>query len=247
LQNESESGHPTQDFDAPMAQIVSSVQTTLWNSPDQLATVLRWLTFLLLFVAAAFGAAIYCVNDRIGTLTADKIISQGGELKSRQATVDQQARMLTEQTDTIARLNDDLQSERSKAAQLAQAAAAERVVADDFNYGGRHRLKTGNGASELISGSETTVFETIQRLYAIKDWVQLKVVCESEIKVTPKWLTPYMFSGVASANMGDLKSAIDRLEYVVANAGDDPSYADASRVLAEVKAAQLLPKKRKAS
>jgi len=45
------------------------------------------------------------------------------------------------------------------------------------------------------------------------------------------WLTPYLFSGIAHANLGEIKQAMERLQFVIARAGDDPNYRDASRIL----------------
>jgi uncharacterized membrane protein YciS (DUF1049 family) len=221
-----------------MAQALSTFQTTLWNSPDQLSTVLKWLFVAGVLSAATIGSAMYFVSDRISTLMTAQLAGREQDVRNQKSVSDNQSIIIKRQEEALTRLDDDLKAERLKSAELVLKREADRVVSDNLDYGGVHHLSAGDGTQRMSVGSEQAVFETIQRLYALKDWVQLRLICESEIKVTPQWLTPYMFSGVASANLHDYPSAIDRLQHVVAEAGEDPHYSDAPRLLADVKAAQ---------
>ena len=215
-----------------------SLVTTFWNSPDQLALTLRWLTIVGILFTAAFGAAIYFVNDRIGALQAALIVSQGNDIKNQKSTVESQTETISQQSGKIMHLSDDLQSVRSQAAELAiRAQNAERGISDTYDFNGGHRQNMGGGRVVLNVGKETGVFQHIVSLQNEKNWSALKETCENQIKETPAWLTPYLFSGIANANLGNRAVAKERLQFVVEKAGSDPNYSDAARILSEIEAA----------
>jgi len=51
------------------------------------------------------------------------------------------------------------------------------------------------------------------------------------MQMTPEWLTPILFAGVAYANLGNKQKAIELLTKVVGRAAGDTAYQDASRIL----------------
>jgi hypothetical protein len=178
------------------------------------------------------------VNDRIGTLQASRISGQGLAIEDQKHIADGQSQTIAQQKDQISHLTDELQSMTKRAAELeVKAQDAERGVADTYDFNGVRRLRTA-GRMGSIGGEETVVFQKIQKLLQDGAWSALKDACEAQIVKTPTWLTPYLFGGIADANLGDFAKAIDRLHFVVTKAGNDPAYAEASNVLAQVKAAQ---------
>jgi hypothetical protein len=190
--------------------------TVFWNSPELLSTALRYLTFGIIALPAILGAAIYFVNDRIGAIQAEQI--------------SQQAKQIGEQDQIVKSLK--VQAEEL----TLRSQNAERGISDTYDFNGGHRQTSGARRS-LTIGAETSVFQTMIALSSSKDWQGLEDVCERQIQATPTWLTPYYFSGIASANLGDFAKAKERLQFVVSKAGNDPDYADATRVLADLKAA----------
>jgi hypothetical protein len=116
-----------------------------------------------------------------------------------------------------------------------KATNAERGVTDIYDYNGARRQTTA-GRTSVIVGDETGTFQKIIELQKAGDWHALHDVAEAQIGKTPRWLTPYLFSGVAYANLGDLAKAEERLSFVVANAGSDPNYAEAANLLARIRA-----------
>ena len=151
--------------------------------------------------------------------------------------VESQTETISQQSGKIAHLSDDLQSVRSQAAELAlRAQNAERGISDTFNFAGGHRQNMGGGRVVLNVGKESGVFQNIVSLHNEKNWSALKDMCENQIKETPAWLTPYLFSGIANANLGNLAVAKERLQFVVEKAGSDPNYSDAARILAQIEA-----------
>lgn len=102
------------------------------------------------------------------------------------------------------------------------------VTAWDFN-GGRRITQPGKTVLEV--GNEFGIFNKMVQLQTAKDWKQLLEVSDGQIKKTPDWLTPYLFSGVALLNLGDREKGIERLKHVKKMAGGNDSYADADRLL----------------
>ncbi len=92
----------------------------------------------------------------------------------------------------------------------------------------------GGGRVVVTAGAEVNIFQKILESYKAKDWNTLDTTCEAQIQATPLWLTPYLFSGIAYANLGKFAKAKERLEFVVAKAGTDMNYADAARILGEL-------------
>jgi hypothetical protein len=98
----------------------------------------------------------------------------------------------------------------------------------DFN-GARRISEPGKEMVEV--GEETNVFQNIVQLQTRKDWSRLRDVCEEQITKTPRWLTPYLYAGVAYMSLGEQEKAIERLTYVKQMAAGNPAYADADRLL----------------
>ena len=210
--------------------------TTLWDSPEQLATTLRWLTILGIVSTAAFAAAAYFVNDRIGVIQAAQILNQDNAIRSQKNNIDNQSQTISRQSEQITHLTDDLKSVREQASVLTlRAQNAERGISDTYDFNGVHRQNMGGGRVTATAGQEMVVFQKIIKLYDDKDWSGLGGFCEDQIQKTPGWLTPYMFSGIAYSNLGNIPLAKERIEFVASKAGSDASYSDATRILAQLR------------
>jgi len=207
----------------------------LWHSPEQLSLALRWLTFSGICVTAGFGAAIYFINDRISALQNDLLSTQARKIESQTAVVQEQSATLSSQTNEIARLTAELAVTAAKAASLeTKALNAERGVSDNYDFNGARR-QTVSGRTSVGVGAETTSFQKLFSAYQSQKWSELRALSEEQIIAVPRWLTPYLFSGIANANLGDTKQAEERLSFVVSHAGSDPDYTDARRLLEELK------------
>jgi hypothetical protein len=101
----------------------------------------------------------------------------------------------------------------------------------DFN-GARREQRPGS--NRVIAGEEFGRFQQMISLQKETRWAELLAVAEEQITKTPDWLTPYLFSGIANANLGRKAAAIDRLTFVQQQAADDPAYADAARILTQL-------------
>jgi len=104
------------------------------------------------------------------------------------------------------------------------------VVIYYFN-GDKKVIKEGGTNVSLIPGDQQVSFNKMVELQSTHDWNGLKTFCESQMQMTPEWLTPILFAGVAYANLGNKQKAIELLTKVVGRAAGDTAYQDASRIL----------------
>lgn len=111
------------------------------------------------------------------------------------------------------------------------------VVTYEFN-GFKHVSRPAAGEFTAESG-ESEAFRKIMSLNEARNWKALAELCETEIRTTPEWLTPYLFAGVAYANLGDLEKATERLEHFNKHANGVPdyagSYAESTRLLEQLR------------
>jgi hypothetical protein len=102
------------------------------------------------------------------------------------------------------------------------------IVTYEFN-GVRHEQQGGRFSA--TAGDELGVFKRLIELQREHNWQEMYSLSESQIKETPEWLTPYLFSGIALANLGRKAEAIKRLKYVDHMAAGQADYSDAARIL----------------
>ena len=95
-----------------------------------------------------------------------------------------------------------------------------------YDYNGAKRSESP-GRSQVIAGPETSVFQQLGRLYAAKDWNGLLSLSDNQISATPDWPTPYLFSGIANAQLNRTAEAIERLQKFVSGADDRIDYRHA--------------------
>ena len=125
----------------------------------------------------------------------------------------------------------DLNNKQKIIEELQRAAKkAERGISSTYDYRGiRRDIRPGVITGTV--GEEPDVFRRMQELEKGKRWQDIINLCNEQIEKTPKWYTPYLFRGVAYANIGELEKAIKDVEYVVENTPGDPDYAHAIGIL----------------
>jgi hypothetical protein len=133
----------------------------------------------------------------------------------------------------------NLQSElldlQSRARELEQASKkASRGIYSRYDFNGVKREVSG-GSYVAIVDKETTTFQRLVELERQRDYDALFWESVKAIRTTPEWLTPYLFRGIAQANLGDREGAKVSLEYVIDNAPGDPEYAQAEELLRKLK------------
>jgi tetratricopeptide (TPR) repeat protein len=149
----------------------------------------------------------------------DTLLQQNQELKSE-----------------IGRYQTDLNEKEKTIQELEkQAKKAMRGISSTYDFNGAKRITTRPGHISLEVGPEVEIFKKINELEKQRNYPELKNICEQQIIKTPEWFTPYLYLGLAYANMDNKEKAIEMFEYVLSNAPDDPAYAQAKEFLKKLK------------
>lgn len=76
------------------------------------------------------------------------------------------------------------------------------VVRYDFN-GIKHLQHERN--SSATTWDEFAIFQILEELEKRGRWVEVRELCEEQIRKTSEWLTPYLCAGVAHANLDSVR------------------------------------------
>jgi len=107
--------------------------------------------------------------------------------------------------------NDLTEKDRELRELQEKAKKAERGITEVYMFNGTVR-KTNAGDISVHTGLKD-VFNEMNRLKEQKDYSDLRDMCEVQAEKTPDWPTPYMFLGIALANIGDSEQAIEALQH----------------------------------
>lgn len=146
------------------------------------------------------------------------------------------SKLEAEKNRKISELKTDLEKKDEEIGHLqVEAKKASRGISSTYDYNGAKRVTTKPGHIEVMGGPEVDVFSAMKKLQDEKKFPELKKICEEQIEKTPTWLTPYLYLGVAYANLGEEEEAIKYFEYVLENAPEDPDYAQAAQFIEKLK------------
>lgn len=90
-----------------------------------------------------------------------------------------------------------------------------------YSFSGAMTIIEGNRIA-AYQGEKADAFNKLLTLEKERQYTELLAVCKKEIAETPEWLTPYLFQGVAQANMGLENDAISSFKYVITKTTSDP-------------------------
>ena len=218
-----------------------------WNSIENLNLAFKILTGATILIPFVLATSSYFVNARVRELqtisSKQEIVRIEQQTKSafeQAKSADDQAKSADAQATKLKEQNEDLAKQlaviKEQASDLrVQARNAERGVVDIYDFNGARRQSVA-GKNSVSVGPEIGVFQQMIKLHDDKIWLQLASLSEEQIKHTPTWLTPYLFSGIANLNLMRLPEGRARLEFVAEKAGSDPNYSEASRILSDLKA-----------
>lgn|GEM_PF-5772345 len=151
---------------------------------------------------------------------APKLIESNGKLKNE----------ITELRSEIEKKDETIETIRK------EVALARRGATTSYDFNGNRRETSRPGFMNIVNDNpESNEFLILEKFHKEHDWKALANYCEEIASKNPRWLTPFLYLGVSYANLGKKEKAIKNLQYVVDNAGDDPHYKDAKRLLELVK------------
>lgn len=200
------------------------------------------LTYVLLPCGIAGSLAVVVLDDRAAQ-AAD------AQLAAIRSTLDSVARVVgvtapAEIAKAVADLKDRVAAQHNELATAertiqdleVKAEKAARGITETFDYNGARRVSPRPGHVNLIDGPETAVFKRMVELQGAQQWSELRAIAEKQSRSTPDWLTPYLFLGVAQANLGNKAEALRAFQHVVAKAHGDPAYAEAEQLIKRLQA-----------
>jgi tetratricopeptide (TPR) repeat protein len=188
----------------------------------------NWLS---IFRYASFVGGVIVAFSTIGVT-----VFQSRTDKDKDKKIDELLKQNNDLSLKIDNYQNDLKTKEEKIKDLqVQAKKSSRGITSTFDFNGTKRDTTA-GSVTAIAGDEFSVFQRILLLEKESKFVELKNLCEAQIKKTPNWFTPYLYLGVAYANLGNKEKAISNLEYVIENTPGDPNYAQAKTLLDQLKA-----------
>ncbi len=74
-------------------------------------------------------------------------------------------------------------------------------------------VATGLSVISTAGGPAVEAFQKMATLYNSRQYSELLVACNSQIKSVPEWLTPHLFCGLAHLEMGQRDEAKEALRY----------------------------------
>lgn len=114
-----------------------------------------------------------------------------------------------------------------------QAKMAARNITSFFDFKGVRR-ETAGGKINITYGEEYQIYLQMVELEESRNYTALIELCKHQIEATPDWLTPYLYCGVAYANLGNGDEAIAYLRHITESAPGDPEYAIAEELLGQL-------------
>jgi hypothetical protein len=199
----------------------------------------RQITHALLLGWIVAGLATIGItwNDYSSTIRSDERITE--LIQGKDTLVAQNNTLMMQNKELMVQVNTyqvDLEQEKTKTKKL-QESAKKAARGDTFSYMFNGETLTRQGViTSMSEGSETSiVFVELLRLDDERKYIALLSKSIEQISKTPEWLTPYLFRGIAQANMGKESEAIASFEYVIKNAPDDPDYQRARVFIEKLK------------
>jgi len=93
-----------------------------------------------------------------------------------------------------------------------------------YMYDGDQRITRPGQISDNQDNPAFKAFLKIKAADSAHDWQSLVSICDDSINKTPKWLTPYLYKGLAYANLGRMKESLTLLEDVKKMADGNHDY-----------------------
>ena len=145
---------------------------------------------------------------------------------------------MTSTTSTVAKIKSDLTEKEQTIRELEEKAkqAAQGVTATYYLNG---TIRKTYGSEVRADKHLVPTYNRMVELQNDKNFGELAVFCEEQIKKNPEWVTPHVFLGVAAANLGDIAKACRAYQHFLDNAPSEPSYGYSK---ARIQANQLLTK-----
>jgi hypothetical protein len=117
---------------------------------------------------------------------------------------------------------------------VLETCAATRLPERTYSFDGSLVRVNESGVQTATAQRPPEAFSRMQELERSEQWQALVELCTQQIALTPEWLTPQLFEGIALAKLGRRTEAVRLLEYVRDHAAGDTAYARARELLRQL-------------
>lgn len=190
--------------------------------------VVIWVGSIAGVLVVASGSAIYWLDKNINKIKEEIVQQKFSEKDAEIQQANKKAKEADKRAEEAAKKADEANQKAEELDKKAKMSA--RNVTSTYDFNGAKR-QTSGGKINVVAGEEVMVFQQIIEFAKANDLPNLIKLCEKQIEKTPDWYTPFLYLGMAQADMGLKDEAIENLKYVVDNTPGDPEYAKASEVL----------------
>lgn len=192
---------------------------------------MHWITIVgIILITAGTIMTYFGQNIR----NKSDIVGLNNSINEKNCQIDELVRGKNELLEKVEIYQQDLREKEKQIEALEnKAKMAARGITSIYAFNGARR-QTHGGNINVQLGPELDAFKQMTILQQSKDHPGLIALCEKQITKTPDWLTPYLYMGVAQANIGLKEEAIENLRHVVEIAGEDPEYKQAEELLARL-------------
>ena len=141
--------------------------------------------------------------------------------KSNKELYDQNISMLSK----IDKYQEQIEIKNKKIEDLEkQSKALSRGNASTIQFDGSYLDKSGGGISLISETAENKAYKLLQKALKENNWIELLRLSETQIKESPKWITPYFYKAISLYNTNNHSEAIKLLEYVEKEPPGDATY-----------------------
>ncbi len=190
---------------------------------------------ILIIISVIVGIVLEVKDVKSKKQQQDEVVAQNTELLGKIENLnDQNKELIAGKNEVVAQNTEllgkigNLNEQNEELVEKAKMSA--RGITSMYSYNGAKR-QTHGGNVNVVVDEEFGIFQQMLELIKAKDLPNLIKLCEKQIEKTPDWFTPYLFLGVAQADMGLKDEAIKNIRHAVDNTPGDPDYAEARKIL----------------
>lgn len=218
-----------------------------WKFSDKRTNKYKIFTKIL-FISFFFLIILTAYQIWIDDKSSNQTISKIDNISSNQDSLVNDNRLLKVKSDNCfesnKRMIEEIQSykkqieERNQRIKILEenVQLAKKGAVVSYDLIGNRRESSGPGMINFIDNTpENAAYRELSLLQDNRNFAEIIKLCNQWIKRNPNWHTPFVFRGVAYANLGKKDLAIMDWEYAIKFNDNDPEYDKIKELLRKIK------------
>lgn len=191
------------------------------------------LFFKICLWLGTLAVAVGTIGDQILTFKSNK--QKSGEMATLLAGNENLQQGNQELKEQIKVYQEDLTKKDEQIKQLETQSKKSKLGIIEKHYTFNGQIREANaGVSSAEIGDTHFLYNKLIKLNEIKDFQNLLKMCNEQVNKTPEWFTLYFLKAIALANLGRPNEALENIEIVINNRGDDSEYKDAHDIKKQI-------------